>query len=133
MIQSGEVDRAKHHAPRQGGHGGGKQAGDLAKAQATAEGYDQDSRFVLPLPLNCPMRPAAAENIVSCRHIFIDLVSSATAFPAVPNMTGALIAPVLRPVGGYQLIAALNAFHPEAATTIRNSHPHVASMLFAFT
>jgi hypothetical protein len=60
MIQSGEVDRAKHHAPRQGGHGGGKQAGDLAKAQATAEGYDQDSRFVLPLPLNCPMRPAAA-------------------------------------------------------------------------
>jgi hypothetical protein len=40
------------------------------------------------------------------------------------NMTGALIAPVLRPFGGDQLTTALNAFHSEAGTTIGCSCPH---------
>jgi hypothetical protein len=60
-------------------------------------------------------------------------VETATAFPAVPNMTGALIAPVLRPVGGDQFITALNAFHPEAGTTIGNSPPHGNLHAFALT
>jgi hypothetical protein len=53
-------------------------------------------------------------------------------FPAVPNMTGALIAPVLRPFGGDQLITALNAFHPEVGTRVGTSHPHVSLHAFAF-
>jgi hypothetical protein len=60
-------------------------------------------------------------------------VETATAFPAVPNVTGALIAPVLRPFGGDQVITALNAFHSEAGTTIGNSHPHGSLHAFAFT
>ena len=73
------------------------------------------------------------ETIVPCREIFHligvgrkqdERLETAAAFPAVPNMTGALIAPVLRPFGGNQLITALNAFHPEAGTTIRSSRPH---------
>jgi hypothetical protein len=60
-------------------------------------------------------------------------VETATAFPAVPNMTGALIAPVLRPFGGDQLTTALNAFHPEAGTRVGTSHPHVSLHTFAST
>jgi hypothetical protein len=59
-------------------------------------------------------------------------VETATAFPAVPNMTGALIAPVLGPFGGDQLITALNAFHPEVGTRVGTSHPHVCLHAFAF-
>jgi len=138
MIQSGEVDRAKHHAPRQGGHGGGKQAGDLAKAQATAQRYDRTLRS----PWNCPMRPAATGkyrllpsyfSLTWSRRKQDQRVETATAFPAVPNMTSALIAPVLRPFGSDQFISALNAFHPEAGTTIGNSHPHGSLHAFAFT
>ena len=66
MIQSGEVDRAKHHAPRQGGHGGGKQAGDLAKAQATAQRYDR----TLPLPLELPYATSSDGKISSLVVIF---------------------------------------------------------------
>jgi hypothetical protein len=100
-----------------------------------------DSRFVLPLPLNCTMRPAATGNIGLLSSYFSltwsrrkqdQRVETATAFPAVPNMTGALIAPVLRPFGGDQLITALNAFHPEVGTRVGTSHPHVSLHTFAF-
>jgi hypothetical protein len=42
-------------------------------------------------------------------------------------MTGALIAPVLRPFGGDQLITALNALHPEAGTPGRRNRSADAS------
>ena len=60
-------------------------------------------------------------------------LETAAAFPAVPNTTGAPIAPVLGPFVGNQLITALNAFHPEAGTTIRCSHPHHSFRASAFT
>jgi hypothetical protein len=94
------------------------------------------------LPWNCPMRPAAAGKYRLLSSYFSltclgrkqdQRVETATAFPAVPNMTGALIAPVLRPVGGDQFITALNAFHPEAGTTIGNSPPHGNLHAFALT
>jgi hypothetical protein len=92
-------------------------------------------------PLELPYATSSDGKISSLVVIFfIDFVSagnktreSKSAFPAVPNMTGALIAPVLRPFGGDQLITALNAFHPEAGTTIGNSHPHGSLHSFAFT
>ena len=43
-------------------------------------------------------------------------LKTAAAIQAVPNVTDALIAPVLGPFGGYQLITALNALHPETGT-----------------
>jgi hypothetical protein len=60
-------------------------------------------------------------------------LETAAAFPAVPNMTGAPIAPVLGPFGGDQLITALNAFHPEAGTTTGNARPHHSLRASAFT
>ena len=60
-------------------------------------------------------------------------LETAAAFPAVPNMTGAPIAPVLGPFGGDQLITALNAFHPEAGTTTGNARPHHRLRASAFT
>jgi hypothetical protein len=102
---------------------GGKQPGGLAKAQASYVMWWPGCRFVLPLLLNCPMRQQRRETIAPCREIFHLLgvggkqdarLETAAALPAVPNMTGALIAPVLRPFGGDQLITALNAFRSEA-------------------
>jgi hypothetical protein len=43
-------------------------------------------------------------------------LKTAVAIQAVPNVTDALIAPVLGLFGGYQLITALNALHPETGT-----------------
>jgi hypothetical protein len=60
-------------------------------------------------------------------------LETAAAFPTVPNMTGAPIAPVLGPFGGDQLITALNAFHPEAGTTTGNARPHHSLRASAFT
>jgi hypothetical protein len=68
------------------------------------------------------MRPAATRKYRLAVIFFVDFglgwkqdqrVETATALLAVPNMTGALIAPVLRPFGGDQLTTALNAFHPD--------------------
>jgi hypothetical protein len=99
-------------------------------------------RVVLPLLLNRLCDQQRRETIVPCREIFHligvgrkqdERLETAAAFPAVPNMTGALIAPVLRPFGGNQLITALNAFHPEAGTTIRSSRPHHSLRASEFT
>jgi hypothetical protein len=81
------------------------------------------------------------KTIVPCREIFHLLgvgrkqderPETTAAFPAVPNMTAAPIAPVLGPFGGDQLITALNAFHPEAGPTIGNARPHHSLRASAF-
>jgi hypothetical protein len=52
---------------------------------------------------------------------------TAVAIPAVPNVTDALIAPVLGPFGGYQLITALSALHPETGTFGYYRHGNLAA------
>jgi hypothetical protein len=58
---------AKHHAPCQGGHGGGKQAGALAKAQATAQRRD---RGVVCAALELPYATSSDGKISSLVVIF---------------------------------------------------------------
>ena len=43
-------------------------------------------------------------------------LKTAVAIQAAPYVTDALIATVLGPFGGHQLITALNALHPETGT-----------------
>jgi hypothetical protein len=58
-------------------------------------------------------------------------LKTAVAIQAAPNMTDALIAAVLGPFGGYQLITALNALHPETGTTIGQYRRHGNLAAFA--
>jgi len=54
-------------------------------------------------------------------------LKTAVAIQAVPNVTDALIAPVLGLFGGYQLITALNALHPETGTFGYYRHGNLAA------
>src|ERR1700731_4457394 len=54
-------------------------------------------------------------------------LKTAAAIQAVPNVTDAFIAPVLGSFGGYQLITALNAFHPETGNFGYYRHGNLAA------
>ena len=54
-------------------------------------------------------------------------LKTAVAIQAAPNMTDALIAAVLGPFGGYQLITALNALHRETGTFGYYRHRNLAA------
>jgi hypothetical protein len=51
-------------------------------------------------------------------------LKTAVAIQAVPNVTDALIAPVLGPFGGYQLITALNETEKDKQIKLGSWHPN---------
>jgi hypothetical protein len=46
-----------------------------------------------------------------------DGLKTTVTFPTLPKMTNVAVIPMLGPFGGDQLIAAMDAAHPEARTT----------------